>query len=78
MGLVGGYGKGGNGRSVVEHVGDAQTVLEHMADVIGSIDMAAQGSVGNTVGHGLHLAQWVVNFDYLGLRVSLLQNGLLR
>ena len=40
--------------------------------------MAAQGSVGNTVGHGLHLAKWVVNFDYLGLRVPLLQNGLLR
>ena len=39
--------------------------------------MAAQGHVGNTVGHGLHLGEGVVNFDQLGLWVSLLQNGLL-
>ncbi|MNJ57038.1 hypothetical protein D3C77_526130 [compost metagenome] len=56
LGLVRSHGEGGNGRVVVEHAGDAQAVLEHMADVVGGVDMAAQGDVGSTVGHGLHKA----------------------
>ncbi|MNH08177.1 hypothetical protein D3C79_675850 [compost metagenome] len=49
-----------------------------MADVVGGIDMAAQGDVGGTVGHGFHQAERVVHFDHPGLRVALLQHGPLR
>ncbi|CAB5649430.1 Uncharacterised protein [Pseudomonas putida] len=76
--LVRGHGEGGDGRVIVEHAGNAQAVLEHMADVVGGIDMAAQGDVGGTVGHGLHQAERVVHLDHPGLRIALLQHGPLR
>ncbi|MNP24957.1 hypothetical protein D3C76_1177460 [compost metagenome] len=49
-----------------------------MADVVGGIDLAAQGNVGSPARHGLHQAERVVDFHQPGLRITLLQQHPLR